>query len=157
LREINKEKPLYNQKLKGSVPKTKRSCQKAKKGFIMKKNKGYFINENEISLTKAYAKMAYTPGTKEFREFSALLKAYPHLTVVKREAAKSVDKEKHTGLSIPRMDFIIKNYVRDEDAIAEFEAVKDFYKGTDGYYGKVKSWFLKHYPNYKEYGFADVA
>jgi hypothetical protein len=126
----------------------------------MKKTAGYSINpaDNTITLTKAYAKLAYTPGTKEFREFSALTKAYPHLTVAMRTANVSEDKEKHGGLTIARMEFIIKNYVGDEIALAEFVEVKKFYKGLNGYYGKVKGWFLKKYPNYQEMiDFADVA
>ena len=42
----------------------------------MKKTTGYAIKGNVIELTKAYAKLAYTPGTKEFRELSTILKAY---------------------------------------------------------------------------------
>ena len=118
----------------------------------MKKTAGYSINpaDNTITLTKAYAKLAYTPGTKEFREFSALTKAYPHLTVAMRTANVSEDKEKHGGLTIARMEFIIKNYVGDEFALAEFVEVKKFYKMMNGYYGKVKAWFLNKYPNYQE-------
>ena len=126
----------------------------------MKKTAGYSINpaDNTITLTKAYAKLAYTPGTKEFREFSALTKAYPHLTVAMRTANAGEDKEKHGGLTIARMEFIIKNYVGDEIALAEFVEVKKFYKGLNGYYGKVKGWFLKKYPNYQEMiDFADIA
>lgn len=60
LREI-RNKNLSKLKLKGSDPKTKRSCQEAtKKGFTMKKNAGYSINfaENTITLTKAFAQRA---------------------------------------------------------------------------------------------------
>lgn len=118
----------------------------------MKKTTGYSINpaDNTITLTKAYAKLAYTPGTKEFRELSSILKAYPNMTVAMRSATPKKDKEKHNGLTVERMTFIIKNYVKDEAAIAEFEDVKKFYKGIDGYYGKVKGWFLKKYENYQE-------
>ena len=124
----------------------------------MKKTAGYSINGNTITLTKAYAKMAYTPGTKEFRELSAILKAYPNLTVAMRTATPNKEKEKHGGLTIARMEFIIKNYVGDEIALAEFVEVKKFYKGLNGYYGKVKGWFLKKYPNYQEMiDFADIA
>ena len=123
----------------------------------MKKTAGYSINGNTITLTKAYAKMAYTPGTKEFRELSAILKAYPNLTVAMRTATPNKEKEKHGGLTIARMEFIIKNYVGDEIALAEFVEVKKFYKGLNGYYGKVKGWFLNKYPNYKEIDFAELA
>ena len=117
---------------------------------IMKKTTGYTIKDNAIILTKAYAKLAYTPGTKEFRELASLHKAFPDFPIEMRTAAPKKDKEKHNGLTVERMTFIIKNYVEDEKAVAEFEAIKKFYKGMDGYYGKVKGWFLKKYDNYQE-------
>ena len=124
----------------------------------MKKTNGYTINpaDNTITLTKAYAKLAYTPGTKEFRELSSILKAYPNMTVAMRTAAKNEDKEKHGGLTIEWMTDYIKNY-KDEVAVAEFEEVKKFYKKMPGYYGKVKAWFLNKYPKYQDVDFADVA
>lgn len=117
----------------------------------MKKN-GYSINHDNktITLTKAYAKVANTPGTKEFRELTRLHKAFPDYDIVMRSASPNENKEKHTGLTVERMTFIIKSFVKDEAAIAEFDNVKKFYKGVDGYYGKVKGWFLKKYPNYQE-------
>lgn len=123
----------------------------------MKKTTGYAIKDNTIVLTKAYAKLAYTPGTKEFRELSAILKAHPYLTVAMRTATKNDSKEKHDGLTIARMELIIKNYIGDEIALAEFKEVQKFYKGMNGYYGKVKGWFLKKYPNYQDIDFADIA
>ena len=42
-------------------------------------------------------------------------------------------------------------------ALMDFEEAKKFYKKMPGYYGKVKAWFLKNYPNYQDVDFADVA
>lgn len=124
----------------------------------MKKMNGCAVKNGVIELTKAFAKNAYTPGTAEFRYLAELHKAFPDFPIVQRTAKPNDGKEKHSGLNIPRMEFIIKNYVRDEIALAEFEEVKKFYKGIDGYYGKVKGWFLNKYPNYQEIiDFADVA
>lgn len=124
---------------------------------IMKKSTGYAIKGNVIELTKAYAKLAYTPGTKEFRELSTILKAYPNLTVAMRSAKKNDEKEKHNGLTVDRMEFHIKMIEKDEAALAEFLAVKAYFKGMNGYYGKVKGWFLKKYPNYQEIDFSEIA
>ena len=118
---------------------------------------GCVVKNGVIELTKAFAKMAYTPGTEEFRYLAELHKAFPDFPIVMRTANPKKDKEKHTDLTIARMEFIIKNYVGDEIAMAEFEEVKKFYKGTKGYYGKVKGWFLGKYPKYKEVDFADIA
>lgn len=42
----------------------------------------------------------------------------------------------------------------DDAALKEFENAKEFYKGEKAFYGKMKSWFLKKYPNYNEVEFA---
>ena len=123
----------------------------------MKKFNGCVVKGNAIVMTKAFAKNAYTPGTEEFRYLAELHKAFPDFSIVMRTAKENKNKEKHDGLTIARMDFIIKNYIRDDVAIAEFDEVKKFYKGMNGYYGKVKGWFLNKYPNYHDIDFADVA
>ena len=108
----------------------------------MKKFAGCVIKENTITLTKAFAKQAYTPGTAEFRYLAELHKAFPEFSIEMRTATPKEDKKKHNGLTVARMEFLIKNYLGDEIALAEFTEVQKFYKGTKGYYGKVKGWFL---------------
>ena len=63
----------------------------------MKKTAGYSINpaDNTITLTKAYAKKANTPGTREFKELANLHKAYPDYDIVMRTATVSDSKEVH--------------------------------------------------------------
>ena len=109
----------------------------------MKKNTYAIDHANKtITLTKNYAKLANTPGTKEFRELANLHKVYPDYNIVMRTAKVSSDKKKHTGLTIARMEYHIKNIAKDDVALAQFEEVQKYYKGMTGYYGKVKSWFL---------------
>ncbi len=112
----------------------------------MKKTAGYSIKDNTIVLTKAYAKLAYTPGTKEFRELSALHQNFPDFPIVMRTATKNEDKEKFTDLTLDRMEYFIKCFKNDK-ALEEFQNAKKFYKGTKGYYGKMKKWFLDKYKN----------
>ena len=123
----------------------------------MKKFNGCVVKGNAIVMTKAFAKMAYTPGTEEFNHLAELHKAFPDFKITMRTATPKKAKEKHDGLTVARMEFLIKNYLGDEIALAEFKEVQKFYKGTSGYYGKVKGWFLNKYPNYQEVDFADVA
>ena len=126
------------------------SAKGTERKHTMKKNAGYVINyeDNTITLTKAFAKQAQNPATKEFRELDKLHKNFPDFTITKRTAKVNEDKERHAGLSIPWMTNYIKTYIKDEAAVAEFEEVKNFYRGMSGYYGKVKGWFLNKYPNY---------
>ena len=122
----------------------------------MKKNTYAIDHANKtITLTKAYAKLANTPGTKEFRELSRLHQAFPEYDIAMRTATVTANKEKHIGLSVDRMEQYIKAI--DKDALAEFEAIKSFYKGMSGYYGKMKKWFLAKYPNYQEIDFSELA
>ena len=55
---------------------------------MTKTTKGYAISHNDktITLTKAYAKKANTPGTREFKELANLHKAYPDYDIVMRTA-----------------------------------------------------------------------
>ena len=115
----------------------------------MKKNT-YVINhaKKTITLTKKYAKLANTPGTNEFRELADVYKVYSNYTIVMRTVTPNEDKKKHTGLTIARMEYHIKNIAKDDVALAQFKEVRKYYKGMSGYYGKVRSWFLEKYPNY---------
>lgn len=123
----------------------------------MKKNT-YVINHDNktITLTKNYAKLANTPDTKEFRELAKLHKAYSDYDIVMRTATPKEDKQKHTGLTIKRMEYHIKNIAKDDVALTQFEEVQKYYKGMAGYYGKVRSWFLEKYPNYNIVDFEAV-
>ena len=125
----------------------------------MKKTTGYSINfaENTITLTKAFAQRAKNPSTNEFGELAKLHKNLPDFTITMRTAVITVEKETYDGLTIEWMTDYIKDYVKDEVAIAEFEEVKKYYKKMPGYYGKVKAWFLNKYPNYQKIDFADIA
>ncbi len=120
----------------------------------MKKNTYSISHENKtITLTKAYAQRANTPGTKEFRELAALHKHYGDYDILMRTAVITADKNTHNGLTVDQMERHIKT-VCGEEALAEFQKVKEYYKDTKGYYGKVKAWFLKKYPKYQEIDFS---
>ncbi len=123
----------------------------------MKKNTYTIDHENKtITLTKAYAQRANTPGTKEFRELAALHKHYGDYDILMRTAVITADKNTHNGLTVDQMERHIKT-VYGKEALAEFQKVKEYYKDAKGYYGKVKAWFLKKYPNYQEIDFSKIS
>ena len=123
---------------------------------MTKAKKGYTIahNDKTITLTKAYAKKANTPGTTEFRELSKLHKNYPDYDIVMRTANITADKDTHGGLTIARIEKIISaqsnatELKREYDDFVAFwgREVKDKKTGKTvirAPYGKVKSWYLK--------------
>ena len=117
---------------------------------------GCSVNHNEktIVLTKAYAKKANTPGTKEFRELSKLHKAYPDYDIVMRTATITAEKNTHDGLTIERIEKIISAQTNAEELMKEYKDFVSFWgrevkdkktgkKVMRAPYGKVKSWYLK--------------
>ena len=122
-------------------------------------------NNKTITLTKAYAKKANTPGTKEFRELAQLHKNYPDYDIVMRTATVSDSKEVHDGLTIELMEKIIARQPElqnEYDAFVAFwgREVKDRKTGKTvkrAPYGKTKSWFLKKVPNYQDIDFSQAA
>ena len=136
----------------------------------MKKTAGYVISHNNktITLTKAYAKKANTPGTKEFKELANLHKAYPDYDIVMRTATVSESKEKHGGLTVEVMEKIIARQPNAEALKKEYDEFVAFWgkevedkKTGEKYvrapYGKTKSWFLKKVPNYQDIDFSQAA
>ena len=137
---------------------------------MTKTTKGYAISHNDktITLTKAYAKKANIPGTREFKELTNLHKNFPDYDIVMRTLTPNEDKEKHPGLTIERIEKIIacqpnadalkKEY--DEFVAFWGKEVQDKKTGKTvirAPYGKVKSWFLKKVPNYQEIDFSQPA
>lgn len=136
----------------------------------MKKNT-YIINHysKTITLTKAYAKLANTPGTKEFRELAQLHKTFPDYDIAMRTAFITADKKTYDGLTIALMEKIIARQPNSEALMREYNEFVAFWgkevkdKKNPGQkiirapYGKVKSWFLNKIPNYQNIDFSKPA
>ena len=85
---------------------------------MTKTNKGITVSHNNktIILTKAYAKKANTPGTKEFRELANFHRNYPDYDIVMRTATITADKNTHDGLTIEMIEKIIAGTMTIADA-----------------------------------------
>ena len=165
LREASKQN-LLKTIISGGDQRQNALAKRQKKGLIMKKHT-YSISHNDktITLTKAYAKKANTPGTKEFKELANLHKAYPDYDIVMRTATVSDSKEVHDGLTVEVMEKIIARQPNAEALKKEYDEfvafwgkeVKDKKTGKmvmRAPYGKTKSWFLKKVPNYQSIDFS---
>lgn len=128
----------------------------------MKKNNGRTVSHNDktITLTKAYAKKANTPGTNEFKELANLHKAYPDYDIVMRTANITADKDTHNGLTVERIEKIVRAQKNGEELIKEYNEFVAFWgkevldkktgkKVIRAPYGKVKSWYLKKVKEHK--------
>lgn len=124
---------------------------------------GCVVNHDDkvITVTKAFDGQASIPGTKEFRHLTQLHKNFPDYDIVRRTATVKESKEKHNGLTIAMMEKIITCQPNGEALMKEYHEFVEFYgkESTDkktgektirAPYGKVKGWFLKKVPNYKD-------
>ena len=155
MREINQQNLSQQENNGGDL--NKYAVPKGKKGNHMTKTtKGYAISHNDktITLTKAYAKKANTPGTREFKELANLHKNFPDYDIVMRTANITAEKNTHDGLTIERIEKIISAQTNAEELMKEYKDFISFWgkevedkktgkKVMRAPYGKVKSWYLK--------------
>ena len=119
----------------------------------MTNNKGIVIDpiNGRITMTKGFAKLAGFIDTPQYRLFTKTRNENPDYTIEVKNAAKSVNKNTHKGLTVVFMDKVIALQENAADAKAEFKRVKDFYDGHPAYYSKIKAWFLSKYTDYDLY------
>ena len=96
---------------------------------MTKTTKGYAISHNDktITLTKAYAKKANTPGTREFKELANLHKNFPDYDIVMRTATITADKNTHDGLSIEMIEKIISRHSNADELKREYDELVAFW------------------------------
>lgn len=124
--------------------------------------KGYSIDlaKKTITLTNEFMKKANNVSTGEFKELATLYQTFPAFKYEMRKAEKKVGKKTHHGLTVERMLKLIALQPDSQQVMKEYNTLLSFYgkevadengkKTIRAPYGKVKSWFLKKYPNYKE-------
>ena len=109
------------------------------------------IDAKVIEMNKTEAKAAGRFNSEEFKELSALRKAYPDFRIVIK-TTKSKDNMK--GLTVKYMEKYISTHDDDDGAImAEFRVLRGLdEKGNKSEladavsYGELKMWFLSVYP-----------
>jgi len=121
------------------------------KGEIeMKKTNGIYadiINE-KIYVTKVFAKRASVIGSDEHKSFMHHKKAYHGFEVEQKITNIRRDKVKHTGMTVEWMERYVTQHPLDDSTLTDFHAIVYDYTGHPAFYSKVKSWFLKQYPDF---------
>ena len=127
--------------------------------MVIKMTNSLTINERNrtIEMTKKFANAAKRYGSREYEDLQNARRDYPRYKVVTRTPKRKKDSFK--GLNLAYMEKYIKEHEKDNAAI-----LTDFYKlcGKDKNgnklelekaecYGKIKEWFLKQYPVFKNY------
>lgn len=105
--------------------------------------------KNRIVMTKAFARKASDPSTKEYRELKETMETFPTFSVENHTIKKCASKECYKGLDYNFMFDYINTYVEEskrEKAIKDLEEQKFLTKCHSKKFPTVKKWFLETYP-----------
>ncbi len=112
-----------------------------------------------ITLSSAFERKAFTPGTAEYTQLMQVRADFPDFRLNTRQFKTNTKQDRYKGLTYDYMRwFIGKIEGNNAPAVLEgFELLIDISKGhsTGKRYPEVKQWFLKRYPAFAEFGMTD--
>ena len=109
-----------------------------------------------ITLSSAFKKKAFTPGTPEYDEFMAVRREFPDYKLAVREFKTNTTQDRYKGLTYAFMrDYITK--VEGKNAQPVLEGLEEMIgiskcHSLSKRYPTIKAWFLKRYPAIAEFG-----
>ena len=117
----------------------------------MKKIETYWIDfqNKKVIVMQDYADRAGSKvDSDENKEFTALLEKYNNYDFVFKKGV-SPSKNTHSGLTYKRIETFITRF--DPTAIKKLREETSYYKTiTPKWNSKVRSWFIREYPEYQE-------
>ena len=116
-----------------------------------KKNTIRIIDENNIQVTKAFAKQARIFGTPEYKKWKEVLAENPKAQMVTKKIKKNPDKKTNRNKTYENMELFIKQQKNAEELLKEFERQKKLSKIMPYPYAAVLEWFENTFKNPDEY------
>ena len=105
--------------------------------------------KNRIVMTRAFAKKASDPSTKEYRELKETMATFPLFTVENHTIKKNSRKESYKGLNYAFMVEYINTRVSEDKrdkAMEDLEEQMFLTKCHSKKFPTVRKWFLETYP-----------
>ena len=123
------------------------------KKIVIPRNENTFVDllGKKIYVTPKFLRNAGSMGSPEYKKLRELMTENPCFEVKVRKVNQKANKVTYDELSFATMEKIITVSTKNEDEqkrrLDEFESIKQFYANDDKgpNYGRVKSWFIKHY------------
>ena len=109
-----------------------------------------------ITLSSAFERKAFTPGTFEYAQLMEVRHEFPDFRLDTRQFKTNTKQDRYKGLTYDYMRNFIKN-VEGEKAPAVLEGLESMIDISRGHstckrYPLVKKWFLNRYPAFAEFG-----
>ena len=114
------------------------------------KNVIRYISDTQAQVTKAFEKKACVFGTDEFNEWMAYKKLFPNAKMVTKSIKKNEHQKHRRNKKFENMEEFIKTLPEKErdDAMAEYEYIKQRSKIQTCPYQYVLDWFEKRFKGY---------
>ena len=116
-----------------------------------KKNTIRIIDENNIQVTKAFAKQARIFGTPEYKKWKEVLAENPAAQMVTKKIKKNPEKKSNRNMTYENMELFIKQQENAKELLKEFERQKKLSKIMPYPYAAVLEWFENTFKNPDEY------
>lgn len=114
------------------------------------------FDNGAISISSAFKKKAFTPGTTEYKTLNAVRADYPDFSIVVREFNTNTKQDRYRGLTYDYMRWhIVTNDA--ENAEVNLKALNSMIGNSKCHslgkrYPTIKKWFLETYPAIAEFG-----
>ena len=105
-----------------------------------------------IELSKAYSKLAYFPGTDEYKQLQEARRDYPSYRVVTVKQKGAAVKADFANLSFDFMDKYIASHDEKGDLMPVYRTLRGLDEnGVAVDYQTIKDWFLNTFPEFEQF------
>ena len=107
---------------------------------------------HRIVLTRAFAKKASEPSSREYRDLKDAVSTFPTFKVVNHTILRKKGKETYKGLNFEFMEDYINTHVEEskrEKAMDDLREQKYLSKCHSKKFPTIRKWFLETYPEIK--------
>ena len=114
------------------------------------------FDNSTISISSAFKKKAFTPGSTEYKTLNAVRADYPDFSIVVREFKTNTKQDRYRGLTYDYMRWHIETNDA-ENAEVNLKALNAMIGNSKCHslgkrYPTIKKWFLETYPEIAEFG-----
>ncbi len=111
-----------------------------------KNEKGLIVMDREFAIKSSYY------GTQEYNRLQAARNDYPSYSVVRKTIKKNPKKESFDGLTYEYMEMYMDRYNVPAEIRKQYEDLRFKANGHSIRYPIIKAWFLKTFPDMKDWG-----
>jgi hypothetical protein len=113
-----------------------------------------------ITLSSAFERKAFTPGTTEYAQLLEVRHEFPDFRLETRQFKTNTAQDRYKGLTYEYMRWYIGKVESKENAPAVLEGLESMIDNSLGHstgkrYPTIKKWFLNRYPEFAEFGMTE--